>query len=113
MFEKVLIANRGEIALRIHRACRERIPNGGAVGLKNPDRRNRHELCVQSRAHSGQPRRNVVRHDHANRARILRVQHLHREVAGPAIDQGDLPVHLRGVGNRGACVERAGSIRRR
>ena len=46
MFEKILIANRGEIALRIHRACREMGIQTVAV---HSDRRCRCDACAFGR----------------------------------------------------------------
>ena len=46
MFEKVLIANRGEIALRINRACKEMgIAHGGGAF----HRRRRRDACAAGR----------------------------------------------------------------
>jgi hypothetical protein len=67
-----------------------------AVGLRHAHGRDRDRWVRTAHARDGAGC--IVGHDHADRARVLRVLDLDREAAGAAADQGDLAANRLGIG---------------
>ena len=116
MFEKVLIANRGEIALRIHRACHEMgiktvavhsTADTDAMHVRLADESGLHRPAAGARQLPQHPRHHLGRRDHRRRRDPSRLRlplgerALRRIVeAHGIIFIGPKPEHIRMMGDK-------------